>query len=102
MCQSLKASELAELEEFWEMEWGWGDYKQDFRIGQLCALLANIHMGKHSKKRGRGYTKEDFALRPKQTGDNRRDKKKQIMAGFDMLSKITKGKKNGQHRKPGK
>ena len=33
----LSSPQLTELEAFWIVEGGWGDYKQDYRFGQLCA-----------------------------------------------------------------
>ena len=64
MLRQISSSQLSELESFWNIEGGWGDWKQDYRIGQLTAISAEPNRDK--KKRARPYTAEDFALRPRE------------------------------------
>lgn len=74
----------------WQIEGGWGDWKQDYRIGQLTALNAEINRDR--KKRPQPYKAEDFALRPKDINQAKMTHKKRIKAAFDMLA-LPKGKK---------
>jgi len=86
MLRQLTSSQLTELESFWLIEGGWGDWKQDYRIGQLSAITAEPNRDK--KRRARPYTAEDFALRPqearKETGKS--DRVDQIKKSLDMMA----------------
>lgn len=89
MLNQLTSPQLAELEAMWAIEGGWGDYKQDYRMGQLCAIHANINRDK--KKRRQSYTSEDFSMRPKWK-DATPDKTAKVRANLDMLA-TRKGKR---------
>ena len=89
LLRQLTSSQLTELEAFRELEGGFGEFKQDHRFAQLCALLANIH--RDTKKHPEAYTMRDFLLIP-QDEESQREKNKRIRGMFDMLSK-RKGKK---------
>lgn len=99
--RDLTSSELTELEAFWNLENGWGEWKQDYRIGQLTSLLANIY--RDTKKRQNPYSMEDFALRPQPTKqtDSKQERSKRIQAMLNAFStKNAKRTKNiGQKTK---
>lgn len=81
----------------WQLEGGWGEMKQDYRIGQLCSIQANINRDK--KKKPQPYKPDDFAMRPKQQKATSEDKQKKIRANLDMLSGVkTKPKKKKQKK----
>jgi len=60
MLRQLTSAELTELEAMWNLENGWGDYKQDWRTAQICAVQVNTSMAKGSEP----VTMEDFVLQP--------------------------------------
>lgn len=78
---AIDLQELNEWRAFWELEGGFGDMKQDFRIGQVCSTIANVNRGKKTKP----FKADDFSLRPKKI-DSRKDNTAVIMAGFDALA----------------
>ena len=86
MLKQLTSSQLTELESFWLIEGGWGDWKQDYRIGQLTAITAEPNRDK--KKRARPYTAEDFTLRPREvrTETSKDDKVNLIKESLDMMA----------------
>lgn len=97
MLATMTSPQLSELEAFWTVEGGWGDYKQDYRIGQMCATLANIH--RDSKRKPNPYSIDEFALRPRQA--NRTDPKeaeKRIRHSLDGLAGVN-GEKKKRRRK---
>ena len=74
------------------MEGGWGDYKQDYRIGQLCQILANVN--RNTKKKSSPFTIEEFSLRPKeQNRKNPKEAEKRIRHSLDGLAGVKAGKK---------
>jgi hypothetical protein len=83
MLRDLTSPQLTELEAFWRHEGGWGDWKQDYRIGQLCSIHANIN--RDSKKRLQPYSPEDFAMRPSQERDSE-EAQRGVKARLDMLA----------------
>lgn len=92
MLKQLTSPQLTELEAMWALEGGWGDYKQDYRHGQLCSLHAN--MNRNQKSRPQPYTAEDFVMRPRQTrqpGQDTADAK--IRHTLEMFSGVKAGKK---------
>ena len=86
MLRQLTSSQLTELESFWNIEAGWGDWKQDYRIGQLTAITAEPNRDK--KKRAKSYTAEDFALRPREARGqaNKDDRVERIKKSLDMMA----------------
>jgi len=90
MLKQLTSSQLTELESFWLIEGGWGDWKQDYRIGQLTAITAEPNRDK--KRRATPYTAEDFALRPREARKetNKGNKVKQIKKNLDMVARKKK------------
>ena len=82
MLQHMTSPQLTELEAFWQLEGGWGDFKQDFRFGQLCSIHANIN--RDSKKKRDPYKPEDFALRPR--APQREENTQEIRGKMDMLA----------------
>lgn len=88
---SMSSPQLTELEAFWIVEGGWGDYKQDYRFGQLCALHANIN--RDTKKRQHPYSAAEFALRPREPQDPKNTARKIKFALRGLTGK--RKKKNG-------
>ena len=86
MLRRLTSSQLTELESFWSIEAGWGDWKQDYRMGQLTAISAEPNRDK--KKRAKPYTAEDFALRPREARKemSRDDRVERIRKSLDMMA----------------
>ena len=86
MLRWLTSSQLTELESFWSIEAGWGDWKQDYRMGQLTAISAEPNRDK--KKRAKPYTAEDFALRPREARKetSRDDRVERIRKSLDMMA----------------
>lgn len=84
---SIDTYELNEWRAFWELEGGFGDMKQDFRMGQICSTFANVNRGKKTKP----FKPEDFAMRPKQI-NSRKDNTAVIIAGFESLAMGNSGK----------
>jgi len=74
----------------WFIENGWGDWKQDYRIGQLTAITAEPHRDK--KKRARPYTAADFALRADETKrqTSKTDRISRIRQSLDMMAQQRK------------
>jgi hypothetical protein len=98
MLQAITSPQLAELEAFWTIEGGWGDWKQDYRFGQLCSLQANIN--RNSKKQPKPYSAEDFAMRPKLAKKvNGKEAEQRIRGAFDMLAGQGESKKKRNPRK---
>ncbi len=101
MLTQLTSPQLTELEAFWALEGGWGDWKQDYRHGQLCSIHANIN--RDAKKRPQPYSADDFVMRPRQPKEvNEKDLSKRIRHSFDGLAgskkkpkKKNKGKVDG-------
>jgi len=94
MLRQLTSSQLSELESFWNIEGGWGDWKQDYRIGQLTAVTAEPNRNK--KRRQTPYMAQDFALRPResQRQTNKGDKVERMRKSLDMMAqKQTKNRK---------
>lgn len=85
---AIDTQELNEWRAFWELEGGFGDMKQDMRIGQVCSTIANVNRSRKTKP----FKPDDFALRPKKI-DSRKDNTAAIMAGFDALAAMGKPKK---------
>ena len=92
MLRQLTSSQLSELESFWNIEGGWGDWKQDYRMGQLTAITAEPHRDK--KRKAKPYTAQDFALRPREANkqNSKGDKMNRIRQSLDMMVQ-QKGKK---------
>ena len=90
MLKQLTSSQLTELESFWLIEGGWGDWKQDYRIGQLTAITAEPNRDK--KRRARPYTAEDFALRPREVRKetSKSDRVDHIKKNLDMVARKKK------------
>ena len=90
MLKQLTSSQLSELESFWNIESGWGDWKQDYRMGQLTAITAEPHRDK--KKKPKPYTAIDFALRSdgmrKETSKS--DRVDRIRKSLDMMAQKKK------------
>lgn len=59
----MTSPQLTELEAFWSIEGGWGDWKQDYRSAQTCAVIANVN--RDAGKKPQPFGAEDFVLRPK-------------------------------------
>lgn len=94
----MTSSQLTELESLWNIEGGWGEWKQDYRIGQLTAILAESN--RNSKKRNTPFQTSEFTLRPKdKVLIKKRDNRNKIKQTFEALAKKIKGKANGKHRK---
>ena len=74
------------------MEGGFGDFKQDYRTGQICQILANVN--RNAKKQRTPYKTEDFTMRPKKKTAMTQNKQKYIRQRLDAMAK--KGKKNGK------
>ncbi len=92
--RTLTSPQLSELEAFWIAEGGWGEWKQDYRFGQLCSIHANINRDK--KKKSNPYTADDFAMRPKQKRQvDAEEAERKIRHTLDGLAGIKK-------KKPGK
>lgn len=95
--RTLTSPQLTELEAFWYVEGGWGDYKDDYRNAQALCMQANIN--RDSKRRPQPYTAEDFVMRPKQPKDvNNLDAERRIRARFDALAGV-KAKKRRKAKK---
>ena len=90
MLRQITSSQLTELESFWNIENGWGDWKQDYRIGQLTAVVAEPNRDK--KKRAKPYTAIDFTLRPRETGRETtgEDRTSRIRQSLDMMAQKKK------------
>ena len=90
MLKQLTSSQLTELESFWLIEGGWGDWKQDYRIGQLTAITAEPNRDK--KRRARPYTVEDFALRPREARKetSKSDRGSRMKGNLDMMTRKKK------------
>ena len=91
MLKQLTSPQLAELEQFWALEGGWGDYKQDYRMGQLCSIQAEVNRNK--KKKSQPYRPDDFAMRPKMQKPTPSDNAEKIRSTFDMLAGANPEKK---------
>ena len=76
------------------MEGGFGDFKQDYRAGQICQILANVN--RNAKKQRTPYKTEDFTMRPKRKTAMTPDKQKYIRQRLDAMATPKKGKKNGK------
>ena len=88
----MTSPQLSELIAFWQIEGGWGEWKQDYRFGHLCSVQANIN--RDPKKRTQPYSSEDFALRPKMVGPvDEKAELKRIRAALDTLAAVQPGKK---------
>jgi hypothetical protein len=86
MLRQLTSAQVTELEEMWAIEGGWGDYKQDYRIGQLTALFAEANRDR--KKHPKPYSTEDFALRPKgPRKETKREATKRMRSALNMMAK---------------
>ena len=70
------------------MEGGFGDFKQDYRLGQVFQILANVN--RNAKKQRTPYKTEDFTMRPKRKTAMTQDKQKYIRQRLDAMAK--KGK----------
>ena len=88
----MTSSQLSELESFWNIEGGWGDWKQDYRIAQLTAISAEPHRDK--KRKAKPYTAEDFVLRPKEakTRGTRDERVRRMRKSLDMMAQQGKKK----------
>ena len=75
----------------WQIEGGWGEYKQDYRFGQLCSIQAE--MNRNKKKKPEPYRPGDFAMRPKMQKPTPSDNVQKIQSTFDMLSGAKSEKK---------
>jgi len=86
MLRQLTSSQLTELECFWNIENGWGDWKQDYRIGQLTAITAEPYRDK--KKKPKPYTAIDFALRSDgvRRENSKSDRINRIRKSLDMMA----------------
>ena len=93
LLESLDVYELQEWRIFWQMEGGFGDWKQDYRTGQICQILANVN--RDSKKQRTPFNLEDFALRPKKKGLTP-NKQKYIRQQLDALATPKKDIKDGK------
>jgi hypothetical protein len=92
MLRQISSSQLSEIEAFWNIEGGWGDWKQDYRIGQLTAISAEPNRDR--KRRQRPYTAEDFALRPREAKNraNKDDRVERMRKSLDMMAQKKKKK----------
>lgn len=90
MLRQITSSQLSELEAFWNIEGGWGDWKQDYRIGQLTAITAEPNRDK--KRRQRPYMTEDFALRPREAKSktDKHERVQQMRKSLDMMAQKKK------------
>lgn len=84
MLRQLTSPQLTELEQFWQLEGGWGDYKEDYRNAQLLSMQANLN--RNPKKRSQPYKLDDFVMRPKQQKVTSEDKQQKIRSAFDMMA----------------
>ena len=92
MLKQLTSAQLTELEAMWTLEGGWGDWKQDYRIGQLTTLMAELNRDR--KKRPKPFSVEEFSLRPRLEQKKRdKNKTKRLRATFDMMARPKKDKK---------
>ena len=94
LLESLDIYELQEWRIFWQMEGGFGDFKQDYRTGQICQILANVN--RNGKKQRSPYLLEDFTMRPKRKTAMTLNKQKYIRQRLDAIATPKKGKKNGK------
>jgi len=93
----MTSPQLSELEAFWTVEGGWGEYKQDYRFGQLCSMHANINRNKKSKPEP--YKADDFVMRPKfSQGDEEQDQEQKVRAQLDSMAG-GEGKKKRQKKR---
>lgn len=93
MLKQITSAQLTELEAFWGLEAGWGEYKEDYRHAGIMAMHANLN--RDSKKRPQPYKPDDFVMRPINVKRIKEDNTKKIMATLDMLSVVGEGKKHG-------
>lgn len=89
MLMQLSSSQLTELEAFWEIEGGFGDFKQEYRFAQLASLIANSN--RDPKKRPRPYSVQEFLLVPKDADVTAKNSR--IKGLFEFLSKSKAVKK---------
>lgn len=89
MLHELSSSQLTELEAYWVINGGFGDYKQEYRFAQLCSLLANIN--RDSKRKPQPFSINDFLLIPQQ--EEPEQKENSIRAFFEFLSKVKRKKR---------
>lgn len=82
MLQQMTSPQLTELEAFWSIEGGWGEYKEDYRNAQILSMQANIN--RDSKRKPEPYNAEDFVMRPKLKDTE--EKPEQVRAGLDALA----------------
>lgn len=95
MLKQLTSPQLTELEAMWAIEGGWGEYKQDYRFGQLCSLQANIN--RNAKTRPEPYKPDDFVMRPRQDQQVNQDMADaRIRHAMEMFSGVKAGKKKGK------
>ncbi len=92
MLQHLTSPQLTELEAFWHLEGGWGEYKEDYRNAQLLSMHANINRDK--KRKSEPYKPDDFVMRPKFVNDESEEQNEEkVRSSLDMLAS-SKNKKN--------
>jgi len=97
MLRTLSSPQLSELEAFWIAEGGWGEYKQDYRFGQLCSMHANINRDK--KRKQEPYKADDFVMRPKfSQEDEEQDQEQKVRAQLDAMAG-GEGKKKRRKKK---
>jgi hypothetical protein len=76
--------ELAEWAAFWEIEGGFGDLKQDYRIAQVGCILANSNRDRKIRKTP--FSIKDFTMRP--GAQQNKHKTKEIKARLDALTMV--------------
>lgn len=59
LMDTISPEELVTQAAFFALE-PWGEWREDFRIAQLCALIANVN--RDPKKRSQPYTAKDFMM----------------------------------------
>ena len=85
LIQNASRHEIQEWQAFWEMEGGFGNWKEDHRSAQICSIIANVN--RNPKKRGRPYKTEDFAMRPRpKKGPMTKTSEQRIRAQLDAMA----------------